>query len=134
MQAYSTGPGPGAIPHVPLRRALPIFLLAVFLGQHVAAQSGELYGTEHPHCHSSTLAAAEAAAHIAAAAAAAAAAADNCTQSSSNNYHGGETTGTTTAAAAAAAAAAATFDEELPIVTHLLRAPASCLYIGSSYN
>ena len=126
MQAYSTGPGPGAIPHVPLRRALPIFLLAVFLGQHVAAQSGELYGTEHPHCHSSTLAAAEAAAHIAAAAAAA----DNCTQSSSNNYHGGETTGTATAAAAAAA----TFDEELPIVTHLLRAPASCLYIGSSYN
>ncbi len=129
MQAYSTGPGPGAIPHVPLRRALPIFLLAVFLGQNVAAQSGELYGTEHPHCHSSTLAAAEAAAHIAAAAAA-----HNCTQSSSNNYHGGETTGTATAAAAAAAAAAATFDEELPIVTHLLCAPASCLYIGSSYN
>ena len=146
MQAYSTGLGPGAVPHVPLRKALPIFLLAVFLGQHVAAQSGELYGTEHPYCHSSTLAAAEAAAHIAAAAAAAAA--HNCTQSSSNNYHGGETTGTATTAAAAAAAAAAhnctqsssnnyhggettgtattaaaaaaaAYSEELPIVAHL---------------
>ncbi len=129
MQAFSTGPGPGAVPHVPLRRALPIFLLAVFLGQHVAAQSGELYGTEHPHCHNSTVAAAEAAALTTAAAAAAAAAAHNCTQSSSNNYRGGETTGTTTAAAAAAAAA--TYNKELPIVTHLSCAPASCYYIGS---
>ncbi len=105
MQAYSTGPGPGAVSHVPLRRALPIFLLAVFLGQHVAAQSGELYVIEHAYCRSSVLAAAEAAAHTAAA-----------------------------AAHTAAAAAAATFNEELPIVTHLSSAPASCLYIGSSYN
>ena len=119
---------------MPLRGALPIFLLAVFLGQQVAAQSGELYGTEHPHCHRSTVAAAEAAAHTAAEAAAlttaaAAAAAHNCTQNSSNNYRGGETTGTTTAAAAAAAAA--TYNKELPIVTHLSCAPASCYYIGS---
>lgn len=111
---------------MPLPGALPIFLLAIFLGQQVAAQSGELYGTEHPHCHRSTVTAAEAAALTTAAAAAAA---HNCTQNSSNNYRGGETTGTTTAAAAAAAAA--TCNQELPIVTHLSCAPASCYYIGS---
>ncbi|KAL0042888.1 hypothetical protein WJX79_002758 [Trebouxia sp. C0005] len=41
-RAYSRGPGPGAVPRLPLCRAWPIFLLAVFLGQHVAAQSDSL--------------------------------------------------------------------------------------------